>query len=237
MSPDDDSPTRVSPHPPALTPGYKSSLLRAPLAPPVPLPVSLAALPAPRFEAGELGPLDHDLRRNFSRDGEPIGERILVHGYVRDTAGQPLAGALVEIWQANAAGRYRHGNDRTRAPLDPHFGGCGRTLTRADGYYAFHTIRPGAYPFPNHTPDWRPSHIHFSLLGDWWAQRLVTQMYFEGDPLLASCPIVRTLPHEDAVRSLIARLDRSAFVDFDARAYRFDLVLRGPHATWFEPTP
>jgi protocatechuate 3,4-dioxygenase beta subunit len=221
-------------HPPALTPGYKSSLLRAPAQPLAALPAALADVPAPRFAASNLGPLDHDLLRNFAKDGAPFGERILVWGFVRDEFDRPVRNSLVEVWQANAGGRYRHRNDSYLAPLDPNFGGAGRTLTDENGRYEFRTLRPGPYPFPNGPNDWRPSHIHFSLLADLWAQRLVTQMYFEGDPLIAGCPIVNTIRDERAIRQLIAQLDRERSVPFDLLAYRFDLVLRGVDATWFE---
>jgi len=212
-------------HPGALSPGYRSSLLRAPSQP-------LVALPSAEDEAGPVfappGELDHDLLRNGAQGGgSPIGERLLVHGVVRDRGGRPLPGVLVEIWQANAGGRYRHARDGYRAPLDPHFAGAGRTLTDRDGRYHFFTVRPGAYPWRNgHEDGWRPSHIHFSLTGPQWAQRLVTQMYFEGDPLNASCPILGTVPGEAGRRALIALLDPGAFVAQDHRAYRFDLVLR-----------
>ena len=221
-------------HPPALTPGYKTSVLRSPRQPLVSLANSLSEITGPVFSADELGPLDHDLILNCATSGLPIGERIIVHGYVRDANARAVRNALVEIWQANAGGRYRHRNDSYIAPIDPNFGGCGRALTDDDGHYVFRTIKPGPYPWRNNTADWRPSHIHFSLCGSGWAQRLVTQMYFEGDPLIASCPILRTVPSERAARALIARLDRNAGVELDCLAYRFDIVLRGARATWFE---
>lgn len=221
-------------HAPALTPGYKTSVLRSPRCALISIEQTLSEITAPRFRADELGPLDHDLILNFAKDGLPIGERLIVHGRVRDELGRPVPNALVEVWQANAGGRYRHRNDRYLAPIDPNFGGCGRCLTDADGYYFFRTIKPGPYPWRNRINDWRPSHIHFSLSGDGWAQRLITQMYFEGDPLIATCPIARTLPSEEAVRGLIALQDRDAFVPLDSRAYRFDITLRGRRATLFE---
>ncbi|MBW8843718.1 MAG: protocatechuate 3,4-dioxygenase subunit beta [Burkholderiales bacterium] len=213
-----------SPHPPALTPGYRSSLLRAPARPPVALQAEDGGLPfAP------LGALDHDLLRNAAQPGgRPIGERLLVHGFVRDTGGRPLPGVLIELWQANAGGRYRHPRDGYEAtPLDPNFGGAGRTLTDRDGRYHFMTVKPGPYPWRN-GPDagWRPAHLHFSLIGPRWGRRLVTQMYFEGDPLIAACPIVATLPTDEGRRALIAQQDPDAFVAHDHRAYRFDLVLK-----------
>jgi len=224
-------------HPPALAPGYKTTVLRSPQRPLVPLDQSIGEITAPVFAATELGALDNDLIRNFATSGLPIGERVLVHGYVHDENGLPVRNALIEVWQANAGGRYRHKKDQYIAPIDPNFGGCGRTLTDANGYYAYRTIKPGPYPWRNRVNDWRPAHIHYSLSGDGWAQRLITQMYFEGDPLIASCPILRTIADETAVRGLIALQDVRAFTQFDARAYRFDIVLRGRRATWFEKPP
>jgi len=224
-------------HAPALTPDYKTSVLRSPRLALISIEQTLSEITAPAFRRDELGSLDHDLILNFAKDsGLPIGERIIVHGIVRDELGRPVPNALVEIWQANAGGRYRHRNDKYLAPIDPNFGGCGRRLTDANGYYVFRTIKPGPYPWRNRINDWRPSHIHFSLMGDGWAQRLITQMYFEGDPLIPDCPIVRTLPREEQVRGLIAVQDRAAFVPLDSRAYRFDITLRGRRATLFENT-
>jgi protocatechuate 3,4-dioxygenase beta subunit len=221
-------------HPPALAPAYKSSVLRSPRQPLLSLRNGLSEVTAPVFSLDELGPLDSDLIRNYAKDGLPIGERIVVHGIVLDEFARPVRNALIEIWQANAGGRYRHRNDTYLAPIDPNFGGCGRTLTDAAGRYVFRTIKPGPYPWQNGGNDWRPSHIHYSILAGGWAQRLITQMYFEGDPLIAGCPIVRSIRDDDAVRRLIAPLDRRAAVAFDALAYRFDIVLRGARATWFE---
>jgi protocatechuate 3,4-dioxygenase beta subunit len=221
-------------HPPAYTPGYKTSVLRSPKNALISIPQSLSEITAPVFLPSELGPKDNDLILNFAKDGLPIGERLIVHGIVRDQFGQPVRNALVEVWQANAGGRYRHKNDRYLAPIDPNFGGCGRMLTDEQGHYAFRTIKPGPYPWRNRINDWRPSHIHFSISGDGWAQRLITQMYFEGDPLIPECPIIRTIPSEEQVRGLIALQDRGHFVPLDSRAYRFDIVLRGRRATWFE---
>jgi protocatechuate 3,4-dioxygenase beta subunit len=221
-------------HPPALTPGYKSSVLRSPRNALVSLQSSLSEVTGPVFSADELGPLDHDLIMNCAKDGLPIGERIIVHGYLRDENARPVRNALIEVWQANAGGRYRHPKDGYLAPLDPNFGGCGRMLTDADGHYTVRTIKPGPYPWRNRVNEWRPAHIHYSICGGGLAQRLVTQMYFEGDPLIAGCPIVRTIPDEAAIRRLIALMDRHAFVQFDSLAYRFDLVLRGSRATPFE---
>ena len=221
-------------HPPACTPGYKTSVLRSPRNALISIEQSLSEITGPAFAADELGPLDNDLILNYARDGLPIGERIMVHGYVRDENGAPVRNALVEVWQANAGGRYRHKNDQYIAPIDRNFGGCGRALTDADGYYVYRTVKPGPYPWRNHINEWRPSHIHYSISGDGWAQRLVTQMYFEGDTLIPTCPILRTIPDESVARRLIALEDRNAFAAFDYRAYRFDLVLRGARATPFE---
>ena len=231
------APRDLARHPPALTPGYKSSILRAPGHRPLALPGGAATTTGPVFGHEALGPEDADPIRNFARGGDPIGERIRVHGRVLDQSGRGVPGALIEIWQANAGGRYRHVKDSYLAPVDPNFGGCGRTITGEDGSYAFRTIRPGPYPWPNGPNDWRPAHIHFSLFGHAFAQRLITQLYFEGDPLIARCPIVRTLPGEDAVAALTARLDMEAALPFDMLAYRFDIVLRGPAKTVFENRP
>jgi protocatechuate 3,4-dioxygenase beta subunit len=224
----------TSVHPPAYTPEYKTSILRSPRNAPISLQNSLSEITGPVFSAEELGPLDNDLIENYAKDGLPIGERIIVHGRVLDENVRPVPNALVEVWQANAGGRYRHRKDHYIAPIDPNFGGCGRMLTDDDGYYFFRTIKPGPYPWRNRVNDWRPAHIHFSLSGSGFAQRLITQMYFEGDPLIATCPIVRTIPNEEAIRGLIGLQDRNAFVQLDSRAFRFDIVLRGARATLFE---
>ncbi|QUJ77953.1 protocatechuate 3,4-dioxygenase subunit beta [Sulfitobacter albidus] len=189
----------------------------------------------PAFGHGDIGPLDDDLIVNYAAAGAAaIGPRILVHGTLRDEQGRPLPGKLIEIWQANAGGRYRHVKDGYLAAIDPNFGGCGRCITRADGSYSFRTVQPGPYPWPNGGNDWRPAHIHFSVFGDGFAQRLITQMYFEGDPHIALCPIVQAVPSKAAVETLIARLDMAATVPMDIRAYRFDITLRGRDQTLFE---
>ena len=225
----------TSSHAPAYTPAYKTSVLRSPRNALISLQQSLSEVTAPVFSADEFGPLDHDLILNTAQPGGlPIGERIVVHGHVRDQFGRPVRNALVEVWQANASGRYRHKKDQYIGALDPNFGGCGRMLTDQDGHYVYRTIRPGPYPWRNRVNDWRPAHIHYAISGDGWAQRLITQMYFEGDPLIATCPIVRTIPDEDQVRGLIALQDTGAFIQLDSRAYRFDIVLRGQRATYFE---
>ncbi|MDM4768534.1 protocatechuate 3,4-dioxygenase subunit beta [Pelomonas sp. SE-A7] len=221
-------------HPPALSPGYKSSLLRAPAQPLLRLEPTASETRGPRLRREDLGALDHDLILNSARGGLPIGERLLIHGVVLDEQGRPQPNVLIEVWQANAGGRYRHPRDQYLAPLDPHFGGCGRTLTDEQGHYRFLTIRPGAYPWPNHRAEWRPAHIHFSLAGEAWCQRLVTQMYFEGDPLIQRCPIVHSIASEEQIRGLVARYDPAADQAMDLRAYRWDIILRGRQATLFE---
>ena len=221
-------------HPPAYAPTYKTSVLRSPRNALLSLQNSLSEITGPIFGSEELGPLDHDLIMNYAKDGMPVGERIIVHGYVLDEYGRAVPNALVEVWQANAGGRYRHKKDSYIAPIDPNFGGCGRMLSDRDGHYVYRTIKPGPYPWRNNSNDWRPAHIHYSISGSGRAQRLVTQMYFEGDPLIGHCPIVRTIPTEDAIRQLIAQLDKNAAVPLDSLAYRFDIVLRGARATWFE---
>ena len=225
-------------HPPALAPDYRSTHLRAPNHAPLSLPVTPAEAAGPVFGHELCGPLDADLLHNFAAPGESaIGPRIWVHGRVRDETGRPVPGALLEIWQANAGGRYRHVREGYVAALDPNFGGCGRVVTDENGQYRFRTVQPGAYPWPNGPNSWRPAHIHFSVFGHAFAQRLVTQMYFEGDPLIPLCPIVNSIADPRAVASLIAPLDMAATLPMDALAYRFDIVLRGPRATFFENRP
>ena len=221
-------------HPPAYTPGYKTSVLRSPRLPLWSLQNSLSEVTGPVFGPADLGPLDHDMILNYSQSGEPIGERTIVHGRVLDETGRGIPHTLVEVWQANAGGRYRHRNDTYLAPIDPNFGGCGRVLTDTNGHYAFRTIKPGAYPFRNHVNSWRPAHIHFSLFGTGWAQRLITQMYFEGDPLIPHDSILATIPDPAARQRLVAPLDLNAAVPLDSLAYRFDIVLRGTRQTVFE---
>jgi protocatechuate 3,4-dioxygenase, beta subunit len=218
----------VESDPPLAWPPYKSTTLRAPTLPPVPLPPGRTELTGPVFGEGDLRPTDADLTRQHA--GEPLGERIVVHGRVLDTHGRPVPHTLVEVWQTNAAGRYRHAVDQHPAPLDPNFTGAGRCLTDAEGRYRFVTIRPGAYPWRNSLNAWRPAHIHFSLFGHAFVQRLVTQMYFPGDPLLPYDAIANSVPAFARDR-LVAALDMDATVPEWALAYRFDLVLR---ATPFE---
>jgi protocatechuate 3,4-dioxygenase beta subunit len=221
-------------HPPAFTPDYKTSVLRSPRNALLSLQNSASELTGPRFDHNEIGPLDNDLILNYAKGGEPIGERIIVHGRVLDENGKPVPNTLVEFWQANAGGRYRHKNDTYLAPIDPNFGGCGRCLSSDDGYYYFRTIKPGPYPWRNYVNSWRPAHIHFSIFGAAFAQRLITQMYFEGDPLIPICPIVNTIPDKAAIERLIAPLDLKASVPIDTLTYRFDIVLRGRRSTLFE---
>jgi protocatechuate 3,4-dioxygenase beta subunit len=222
-------------HPPAFAPGYKTSVLRSPQRALLSLDNTISEITGPVFGHSILGELDNDLIHNFARPGESaIGERIIVYGRVLDERGKAVPGALVEFWQANAGGRYRHKKEGYMAALDPNFGGCGRTITDEDGFYTFRTVRPGAYPWPNRANDWRPAHIHFSLFGHGFAQRLITQMYFEGDPMIWQCPIVDTIPDRAAIEQLIAILDMEATIPMDARAYKFDIVLRGRRSTFFE---
>ncbi|SEQ79707.1 protocatechuate 3,4-dioxygenase beta subunit [Loktanella sp. DSM 29012] len=222
-------------HPPALTPGYKTSVARSPTRAKLSFPTSLSEETGPVFGHNILGPLDNDLIHNFAAaDQSAIGPRIVVYGRVLDETGRPVPGALVEVWQANAGGRYRHKKESYLASLDPNFGGCGRVITDENGCYEFRTIQPGPYPWPNGPNDWRPAHIHFSVFGQGFAQRLITQMYFEGDPMIWLCPIVGTIDDPRAVESLVAALDMTRTIPMDARAYKFDIVLRGRRQTFFE---
>jgi protocatechuate 3,4-dioxygenase beta subunit len=222
-------------HPRAFHPAYKSSVLRSPQRPLIALANTSSEVTGPVFGHGILGPLDSDLIHNFAKPGESaIGERLIVHGHLRDEQGRAVPGTLIEIWQANAGGRYRHKKEGYLAPLDPNFGGCGRCITDEKGRYVFHTVHPGPYPWPNGVNDWRPAHIHFSVFGQGFAQRLITQMYFEGDPLIWRCPIVGAISDKDAVQTLISRYDHENTIPMDARAYRFDIILRGRRSTMFE---
>jgi len=225
-------------HPPAYTPWYKTSVLRSPTRALLSLEGTKSEITGPVFGHGMLNELDNDLIRNYARPGEmPVGPRILVHGRVLDESNRPVPGALLEFWQANAGGRYRHKKETYLAAIDPNFGGVGRTITDENGYYWLKTIQPGAYPWPNGVNDWRPAHIHFSIFGHGFAQRLITQMYFEGDPLIWRCPIVKTVPDRSAVQRLIAPLDMNASLPMDMLAYKFDIVLRGRRSTFFENRP
>jgi protocatechuate 3,4-dioxygenase beta subunit len=218
--------------PPLLWPDYKSTLKRAPDRPLIPLPHTLTELTGPVYGQDRVGELDNDLTRQH--DGEPLGERITVGGRVLDGDGRPIRNTLVEVWQCNAAGRYRHQVDQHPAPLDPNFSGAGRALTDDDGNYSFTTIKPGAYPWGNHPNAWRPAHIHFSLFGTAFTQRLVTQMYFPGDPLFQYDPIFQSVRDERARERLIARFDLDRTRQEWALGYRFDIVLRGRGATPME---
>ena len=220
--------------PPAHASNYKTSVPRSPRQALLSLQGSMSEITGPTFGHSDIGPLDHDLIKNYAKSGDPVGERIIVHGRVLDENGRPVPHTLVEIWQANAGGRYRHKKDMYLAPIDPNFGGCGRTLTDENGYYFFRTVKPGAYPWRNWVNNWRPAHIHVSVFGTAFAQRLITQMYFEGDPLIAKCPIVQTIPDPKAIEQLIAPLDMNAAIPLDSLAYKFDIVLRGRRSTLFE---
>jgi protocatechuate 3,4-dioxygenase beta subunit len=218
-------------HPPNLSPGYKSTPGRAPRQAPVALPHTLSEVTGPLLATERLDSLENDLTRQ--RLGEPLGERIVVLGRVLDENGKPVPLALVEIWQCNAAGRYQPAGDQHDAPLDPNFYGGGRARADAEGRYQFITIKPGAYPWKNHHNAWRPAHIHFSLFGPAFATRLITQMYFPGDPLLAFDPIYNAVP-EGARQRLQASFDMETTRPEWALAYRFDIVLRGRNATPME---
>ena len=217
--------------PPYLYPDYVSTRLRAPSSPLVLLPNAMSELTGPVFGRERVQPGDADLTNQHP--GEPIGERIIVSGRVLDSDGRPVRDGLVEVWQANAAGRYHHDVDDHPAPLDPNFTGLGRALTDHEGRYGFITVKPGPYPWRNHDNAWRPAHIHFSLFGSQFPQRLATQMYFPADPLFYQDPIYNSIPTEARPR-VIARLDMSSAIPEWALAYRFDIVLRGRHATPFE---
>jgi protocatechuate 3,4-dioxygenase beta subunit len=233
-----DTPTRYAPNaagvqPPLDFPPYRSSRLRHPREPLVYLPQTVTEITGPQLAPARLlGEQDADL--TVQHDGEPIGERITVGGRVLDTEGKPLRNTLVEIWQANAAGRYAHRVDRWPAPLDENFSGAGRCVTDDEGRYRFVTIRPGAYPWGNHHNAWRPAHIHFSLLGRAFVQRLITQMYFPGDPLLPHDPVFNSVPDERARERMISRFSLEATQPNWALAYEFDIYLRGPRETPFE---
>ncbi len=215
--------------PALIYPDYKSTVLRAPQRSRVSLSHTRAESTAPVFGDAELGDNEHDL--TVQHAGAPAGQKIVVHGRVTDKRGRPAACSLVEIWQANAAGRYIHKNDQGVAPLDPNFTGAGRALTDAQGCYRFVTIRPGAYPWGNHHNAWRPAHIHFSLFGNAFVSRLITQMYFPGDPLFAFDPIFNSIPDEKARERLIARYTPEVDIPGEALSYRFDIVLCGPRET------
>ena len=213
-------------------PGYRSTRWRVAERPLVTLPEEFHALDGPVFGEDAIGELDNDLTRQH--EGEPQGQRIVVTGRVLEEDGRPVRNALIEIWQTNAGGRYRHWREHHPAPLDPNFGGLGRCLTDAGGRYRFITIQPGSYPWGNHYNAWRPAHIHFSLFGRAFTQRLVTQMYFPGDPLLPLDPIFNSVPDEKARQRLVARFDIELTQPEWALGYEWDIVLRGRDGTVFE---
>ena len=216
--------TEIELDPPYDCPDYRSTEWRAPKRPLLPMPKDMS-LGGPVFGDRDVAMEDHDLTSGF--DGEPLGERIIVSGRVVDRTGRPIRGQLVEIWQANAAGRYRHEVDRHPAPLDPNFTGAGRCLTDDDGRYRFVTIKPGAYPWGNHPNAWRPAHIHFSVFGASFAERLVTQMYFPGDPLLELDPMYTSVRDRRAATRMVSVFDLSTIVMNWALGYVFDVVV-GP---------
>jgi protocatechuate 3,4-dioxygenase beta subunit len=217
-------------HPRYDYPDYGSTKLRHPTRALHVLPQRLTELTGPLFGAERVREGDDDL----TNDGAAIGQRIVVHGRLLDGDGHAAPGSLIEIWQANAAGRYAHAADRWPAPLDPNFAGAGRVVTDADGRYRFTTIRPGAYPWRNHDNAWRPAHIHFSVFGQAFTQRLITQMYFPDDPLFFQDPIFNSVPDPRARARLISAYDHDATTDHWALGFRFDIVLRGSEQTPFE---
>ena len=227
-----DDPT-VGPEVQLDYPGYRSTKWRAPTRPLVSLPEEFHSLDGPVFGEDAIGASDGDLTRQH--EGEPLGERIVVGGRLLDEDGRPVRHALVEVWQANAAGRYRHEVDRHPAPLDPNFSGAGRVLTGDDGSYRFVTIKPGAYPWGNHENAWRPAHIHFSVFGRTLTERLVTQMYFPGDPLMALDPIFHAVRDPRSRALLVSSFDLERTEPEWSLAYRFDIVIgRGPRSTPME---
>jgi protocatechuate 3,4-dioxygenase, beta subunit len=218
--------------PPRLYPGYRSTPKRAPTKPLIIMPHTLTELTGPVYGHEAVRPGDEDLTKQHK--GEPLGERIIVHGHVRDEDGRGVPGALVEIWQANSCGRYIHVVDQHPAPLDPNFTGAGRTQSDKDGYYKFITVKPGAYPWGNHTNAWRPAHIHLSVFGHSFLSRLVTQMYFPGDPLFPFDPIFNSVADEKARARMVSSFDLDNTVPNWALCYRFDIVLRGREQTPME---
>jgi protocatechuate 3,4-dioxygenase beta subunit len=218
--------------PPYLYPDYVGTRLRAPKRPLIPLRHTLSEVTGPVYGHERVGELDHDLTRQHG--GEPLGERIILGGRVLDGDGRPVTGTLVEIWQANSAGRYLHDVDRHPAPIDPNFSGAGRCLTDDEGRYRFITVKPGAYPWKNHPNAWRAAHIHLSLFGPAFATRLVTQMYFPGDPLFFQDPIFHSVRDPRDRERLISHFDLDNTVPEWALAYSFDVVLRGRESTPME---
>ena len=219
-------------HPAHLSPGYRSSIKRAPQKPLIIMRQTLSELTGPVYGHETVRENDHDLTMQHA--GEPLGERIIVHGHVLDEDGRGVPNALVELWQANACGRYVHVVDQHPAPLDPNFTGAGRAQSDAQGYYRFVTIKPGAYPWQNHYNAWRAAHIHFSVFGPAFATRLITQMYFPGDPLMANDPIFCCTADESARNRLISLFDMQTTMPLHALGYQFDIVMSGRDATPFE---
>ena len=216
-------------------PDYKSSILRAPKKDKFFFPSSPSEISGPIFNKNIIGKLDNDLTLNFAHNnGTPLGHKIIVHGTIRDQFLKPIDGALIEIWQANAGGKYLHNSDQNIAAIDPNFAGCGRYITEGNGAYQFITIQPGPYPYSNRGVEWRPMHIHFSIFGQSFGQRLITQMYFEGDPLIKFCPMVNSISDAKAKKSLIGLLDRTQSNIKKLLAYKFDIILRGSTQTYFE---
>jgi protocatechuate 3,4-dioxygenase beta subunit len=215
--------------PPSLFPPYASTVKRAPRQPLVLIPQTLSEVTGPVYGHNKLTETDNDLTKHH--DGEPLGERMIVHGRVLDENGRPVPNTLVEIWQANASGRYRHDVDQHPAPLDPNFSGAGRSVTDAEGRYQFTTVKPGAYPWKNHYNAWRPAHIHYSLFGPSFLTRLVTQMFFPGDPLIPIDPIMNGVPDPKARERMICRFDIETTAPEWALGYEFNIVLRGREAT------
>jgi protocatechuate 3,4-dioxygenase beta subunit len=225
-------PRSLEAHPLNASPEYRSTLKRAPSQPLILLPHTLSETTGPVFGHVGVAEVDSDLTRQH--EGEPLGERIIVTGRVLDEDGRPVPHTLIEIWQANAAGRYVHVRDQHPAPLDPNFTGAGRAVTDADGRYRFVTVKPGAYPWRNHHNAWRPAHIHFSLFGASFLSRVITQMYFPGDPLFKYDPIFQSVTDEKARNRLISRFDIDTTEPEWALGYQFDIVLRGRDATPLE---
>jgi protocatechuate 3,4-dioxygenase beta subunit len=215
--------------PPALWPDYRSTVMRSPRKPLIALPHTLSEVTGPIFGHDRLQQNDADLTAQHKE--RPIGDRMIVAGRVIDENGRPVAGTLVEIWQANSAGRYFHPRDSRDAPLDPNFTGGGRTITDEEGRYRFITIKPGYYPWGNHPNAWRPAHIHFSVFGPSFVTRLICQMYFEDDPMLRYDPIYMSVPSEAGRKQLLAKFDYELTVPGFGLGYRFDIVLRGRDAT------
>tara|TARA_B110000459_G_C16512397_1_gene448540 strand:+ start:23 stop:748 length:726 start_codon:yes stop_codon:yes gene_type:complete len=214
---------------------YKSSILRAPKNNKINFPSTVSEISGPSFNKDIIRKLDNDLTLNFSNKNQmPIGQKIIVYGKILDQFHNPLDGILIEIWQANSGGKYLHEKDKNDAPIDKNFAGCGRYITSNDGFYEFITIKPGAYPYPNRGIEWRPMHIHFSVFGKSFGQRLITQMYFQGDPLIKSCPMINSIPNPGAKKSLVGCLDLKKSKSDKVLTYKFDIILRGYNQTFFE---